>query len=217
MRVWWWAGLVGAIALSVGWQTRLATILLFVLIQSMMHRNLSVVHGQDLVFRMLLFYGLFAPFGACLSIDSRGSPGKSAGPPVIWPVRLMQLNFLFIYVNSVPHRLVSDEAWLNGEAVYWAMANNMWGRDWIPMIFYQHDAILSKVATYGTILTEGTVPILIWFRNTRMLAIMAGVLLHVCIAVLLANVAFFSLAMICGYCLFLPAPLVRRVLGLRLQ
>ncbi|MSR82771.1 MAG: hypothetical protein EXS58_07580 [Candidatus Latescibacteria bacterium] len=48
--------------------------------------------------------------------------------PIIWAVRAMQVNFALIYAISLPHRLVDDISWWNGDALYYTIANDMWRR-----------------------------------------------------------------------------------------
>ena len=40
----------------------------------------------------------------------------------------MQVNFALIYAISLPHRLVDDISWWNGDALYYTIANDMWRR-----------------------------------------------------------------------------------------
>lgn len=46
--VYWWVGIVAAVALTVGWRTRTASSVLFVLVMSMIHRNPYIVNGEEL-------------------------------------------------------------------------------------------------------------------------------------------------------------------------
>jgi hypothetical protein len=50
----------------------------------------------------------------------------------------------------------------------------------------------------------------VWFRTPRLINVAALVLLHVGIAILLMNVTFFTLSMVCAFWLFIPADLARR-------
>ena len=170
-RIFWWIGFISSITFTIGFQTRLSTIILYILQVSMIHRNLLVVNGDDLVIRMVLFYSCFAKLNYCLSVDSwlrkKNSKLKEEELPRIWPIRLMQLNVAFIYLNSLPHKLIDDVAWVNGEAIYYTMVSNMWGRCPFPDLFYKWDCLLSKIATYGTVIIEGSFPILVWFHKTK--------------------------------------------------
>lgn len=214
VRVWWWIGLGAAAAFLAGLFTRLATIVLYVLWSSMVMRNPGQVNGEDQLFRMLLLYGCFAPLGRELSIDRilarrRGDPAPSH--PYVWPVRLMQINVALIYVFSLPDKLTTDTIWRNGNAIYYTVVNNHWGRWPWPEMFY--GGLLSRVFTWGTLLVEGAVPLLIWFRPTRAWVAGAAIALHVGIALLVANVTFFTLGMAAALCLFLPPELLEN--GLR--
>ena len=157
-------------------------------------------HLVDLVLRMLLFYACFVPLERAWWWDARRARrmGTAPEPFPAWPLRCMQVNFLLIYVLSLPNKLADDVGWLNGDAVYWSVANSTWGRWPWPNLFYDYGAALS----YGTIVVEGLVPWLVWLRPTRRWAMAGGIGLHLGIVVLLQNVAFFSVAMMVGWLLW---------------
>jgi hypothetical protein len=198
------------VAFTIGWHTRLATILLYVLETSMIHRNRFAINGEDLIFRMLLFYGCFAPLGRSLSLDSWCRRRRLSAHavcqedewPAAWPVRLMQINIALVYVCSVPHKLADDVAWRTGDAIYLAMVSNLWSRGIWPQLFY---GWVGTGLTFGTLVTEGLFPVLVWFRRSRMYAIVAIATMHIGIAIFLKNVTFFSLSMVCSFWLFVPA------------
>ena len=212
--VYWWIGIISTITFTIGWQTRISTIILYVLQTSMIHRNLLIVNGDDLVFRMLLFYSCFAPLNHCLSVDSWLSKRKSGGLgtkelPLIWPVRLMQINIALIYVISLPYKVFDDPAWLNGEAIYWTVTSSMWSQCPFPELFYKCDCLLSKIFTWGTILIEGSFPILVWFEKTKLIVVALVTSLHLGIAFMVPNVAFFTLSMVCSFWVFVPGEMLR--------
>lgn len=69
----------GALALLLGWHTRVATALCWVLLVSLHNRNHLVNTGGDIVLRLLLLWSMFLPLGARLSLDrlrgaARGAP-----------------------------------------------------------------------------------------------------------------------------------------------
>ena len=215
VKVFWLLGFIASITFTVGFQTRISTIILYVLQVSMIHRNLLIVNGDDLVFRMILFYSCFAKLNYCLSVDSwirkKFLKLKEEELPRIWPIRLIQLNVLFIYINRLPHKLVDDVAWINGEAIYYTMASNMWGRCPFPDLFYKWDCLLSKIPTFATVLIEGAFPILVWFKKTKLIVISLITLLHLGIAVAVPNVLFFTLAMVCVFWVYVPGETVRNL------
>jgi hypothetical protein len=214
IRVYWLAGVLASVLFTIGWHTRVSTIILFVLESSLLIRSPQAMNGEDVIFRMLLFYGMFAPLGAALSIDRllkdrRCEPGPEQLPE-IWAVRAMQLNFALIYAISLPNKLADDVAWWSGDAVYLAVASNMWGRWPWPELLSAADGALSKLFTYGTIAVEGSFPLLVWFRRTRIFVIAAAAFLHIGIAITLNGVSFFSLAMLCALWIFVPPDAARR-------
>jgi hypothetical protein len=201
-RVFWAIGFVAAIAFTVGWLTRVWTIVLLVIETSMVARNGFAINGEDLVGRMLLFYGCFAPLGGALSIDAWLKSRRKDPTPLaqsIWPIRLMQINFALIYVISLPIKIASDDAWTNGEAIYLSVVSNLWGRVPWPRPFY---GVLGTISTAFAVLAEGTFPLLVWFSRTRPVVLLTLASLHIGIAVMLKNVTFFSLSMVCAVFLF---------------
>jgi hypothetical protein len=216
IRIWWWFAFIAAVLFTVGLKTRVWTIALFVLECSLLGRSPQAMNGEDVVFRMLLFWGMFAPLGAQLSLDrwlSNRSEGASTEEmPEVWPVRAMQINFVLIYAISLPNKLADDVAWWSGDAVYLAVVSNMWGRWPWPEMFYLWDGLISKIFTYGTLVVEAAIPLAIWFRRTRLIVIFGAALLHIGIGAMLNGVSFFSLAMVCGLWIFVPAETSRKLL-----
>ncbi len=221
IQYFWYLGFLSSIAYTVGFQTRLATIILYILIASMTHRNNMIVNGDDLVLRMLFFYSCFLPLNHCLSIDGFLKK-KFVGfndevpedeRPVIWPLRLIQINVALIYIISLPHKLADDVAWVNGQAIYYTVTSNMWSMCPFPQLFYQWDLLLSKISTYGTVLIEGAFPILVWFKETNLLVTALIAMLHIGVAFMVPNVTFFTLAMVCSFWAFLPSSTIRNLYG----
>ncbi len=216
IKIFWLVGLLSTILFTLGWKTRLATILLYIIQTSMNCRDWYVVNGEDHIFRMLLFYSCFAPLNYCLSIDSflKEKKLKKLGLnlvtelPSIWPIRAMQINIALIYLVNIPNKLTDDFAWLNGEAIYWSMANSFWGGRLNPLWFAAYDSLLSKFASYGTLIIEGLFPYLVWFKRTKMFCVVSLALLHLGIAFMIPNVTFFTLSMVCAFWVFVPPSVI---------
>jgi len=62
--------LVFAILLLLGYKTRFATIVCWIFLISVQNRNPVVCYGGDSVLRMLLFWGMFLPWGARFAFDT---------------------------------------------------------------------------------------------------------------------------------------------------
>ena len=68
---------VAAVALLLGRHTRLATAISWLLLVSVQNRNPLIGQGGDDLLRMLLFWGLFLPWGRVWSRDARGRPAPA--------------------------------------------------------------------------------------------------------------------------------------------
>jgi predicted DCC family thiol-disulfide oxidoreductase YuxK len=69
-----------ALRLLVGYKTRSASFWSWLLFTSLNARNPYVVHGGDALLNMLLFWGMFVPWGAKYSVDSALNSSSSAQP-----------------------------------------------------------------------------------------------------------------------------------------
>jgi hypothetical protein len=113
---------VAAVALAVGYRTRVAAAVSFVLLASLQARNPFVLNAGDTLFWQLLGVGLLCPLGARWSVDAvrkaRPAAGKSpdarrlAGPRSA----LLLTVVLVVYVSNAVVKL-RGEAWPAGEAV----------------------------------------------------------------------------------------------------
>jgi len=69
---------VAAVAVVLGWRTRLATFLSWLLLISIHSRNPMVLNGGDIYLRVVLFWMLFLPWGHRWSLDARSGGGDLA-------------------------------------------------------------------------------------------------------------------------------------------
>ena len=104
-----------AIALLVGYKTRLATVLSFVFVLSLDAHNPLVLSYADTLFVMLLFWAIFLPLGERWSIDAlqRDRPSRSAVATLATAAIMTQMVFMY-FVNG-QHKYPS-ERWHSGEA-----------------------------------------------------------------------------------------------------
>lgn len=208
---WWWVGIVLSVSLALGLQTRIATVGLFLFTSSLIQRNTYVVNGEELVTRMLLFYGCFSPWGSRLSLDSWLRNRNVAASiqkthPFVWSWRMMQINFLLIYAISLPNKFAQDIDWLTGDALHWTIASDMWwSRGWLSELTLGYNGIFRKAMTWGTVLVEGLFPILVCFQRTRIPITLIIMGLHLSIAFCIPGVTLFTLSMVVGAAMLLPA------------
>ncbi|WP_375488831.1 HTTM domain-containing protein [uncultured Mycobacterium sp.] len=206
-----WAVLLNcSLALMIGWHSRLAALVVFVLILSFEHRNPSVWNSGDLLVRLEALFLALSPCGAALSLDQRRSTGMfwSAQQRPQWPVRLMQLQLSLIYLASALSKL-NGSAWPEGTAVSYAL--RLQDMLLVPAPrWFANNALLMNAATWGTLAVEFSVAILVWNPRLRPWVLAAGVVMHTMIMIAVA-VGFFSLAMFVLYLAFVPSETAQRL------
>jgi hypothetical protein len=203
LLVGWIVLLCAAFALMVGWHSRLAAILVFILILSFERRNPLIFNSGDTVIRIEALFLALAPCGAALSLDQRRRAGSfwSAREIRPWPIRLLQIQLSIIYLSTVVAKL-AGETWQNGTAVAYSLRQ----RDLliVPAPGWVTDSLLiSNAMTWGTLVIELALGILVWNRRWCLRVLAAGVILHLSIS-LSMEVGFFSCAMFVLYLAFIP-------------
>jgi hypothetical protein len=208
LTVGWTVLLVSAIALTIGWHSRLAALTVFVLILSFEHRNVWIFNSGDLAIRIEALFLALSPCGAALSLDQLRNTGKfySAQVRPQWPLRLMQMQLSLIYLASAQAKM-SGSAWPQGTAVSYALR--------LPDMLLlpvprgvASDALAMNFATWTTLLVELSIGVLVWHRGLRPVVLAVGVVLHTLIMMTIA-VGFFTLAMFVLYLAFVPPETVQ--------
>ncbi|HAN46327.1 MAG TPA: hypothetical protein DCQ32_07215, partial [Cyanobacteria bacterium UBA8156] len=205
-------GVVSAIVFTVGIQTRVATVVLFAVWASLLHRSLTLVNGQDQIVKLLLFFGCFAPLGRSYSWDGWwAKKHKQPWPEVapVWPTRLMQVSIAFVYLFSAPAKWNDDIMWRNGLAIYYVTLSDRWFR--FPDVTLFQNIPFSIFSTYSALATEMGFPLLVWFKPLRPWVLMAIASLHFGICILLSeSVWHFNMAMLVSFLAFVDPPVMRR-------
>jgi len=206
----WAILLVSAIALTFGWHSRLAAILVFVLILSFQRRDPWFLNAGDCVVRIEALFMALAPCGAALSLDQRRRTGSfwSAQTRRVWPIRLIQVQMSIIYIASVQVKL-SGGAWLQGYAVSYALRIQDMQRLPAPE-WFTTNALMMNAMTWGAIATELAVGVLVWNRRLRPWVLAAGLLLHSVIDINI-EIGIFSYAMFVLYIAWIPPEFVQQL------
>lgn len=198
-----YVGLIAAaVAVMLGWHTRASSIVVFVALTSLMRANPFVFNSGDALLRLLALYLVLMPAGARLSVDHRRAQRRGTPAPAVasvWPMRLVQLQVSVMYAAAATSKL-RGEAWRDGTAVAHALQLEDLARVSVPE-FVVGSPLAAAVATYGTVLLEAALAVLVWPRRTRAVALAAGVALHVSIDAFL-RVGFFSVAVVVSYLSF---------------
>ena len=206
----WWVLLVSAVAMTVGWHSRIAALLVFVLVVSFDRRNPFVFNSGDVLFRIEALFLALSPCGAALSVDQLRRAGSfvAAQWRAPWALRLMQVQVSLIYLSTVQIK-TSGASWPDGTAVSYALRLDDMILVPAPHWVTTH-AFLMNVATWATLAVELSIGILVWNRRLRPWVLSAGVIMHLMIMINI-NVGFFSLAMFVAYLAFIPPQAAHRL------
>lgn len=194
-----------AIAFTVGYRTRAATVLAWIYVSSMINRNPVICDGGDTVLRLLLFWSMFADLGARFSADCWLGRRTPQGTIPASPIRCMQLQIVMIYFFTFLAK--RGTSWHDGTAVLRILENMQWSRGLGP--FLSHHPLACKFLARGTLVVEGSFSLLVlspWRPGlTRAIALLLGTALHFGIF-LTIRVGIFSLIMPASYVVFvMPA------------
>ncbi|MCX5659585.1 MAG: HTTM domain-containing protein [Planctomycetota bacterium] len=116
-----------AVALAIGWRTRLMTFVSWLLLVSIDVRNPQVVQAADLLMRVMLFWSLFLPLGARWSVDGASDPPPSPGRKTVLSMGSVAilLQLFMVYAFGAMHKF--NPFWLaDGDAVRRALAIDMY-------------------------------------------------------------------------------------------
>jgi hypothetical protein len=173
--------MLSALLVCIGLWTRFSTIILWILLVSIRHRNPFFWHGVDMVLGLTVPMLAFSHAGERFSVDAWLKKGKSGQyvpklcPP--WPQRLMQMQLTFVYMRAFCAKLYG-ETWRQGIAVYYA-SHCDWSKFGLP--FFLDNSVGYRLATWGTLIIEFSLFTLIWNRKCRYFVMAAGITLHLLI------------------------------------
>lgn len=215
----YFALLAAAVLFTVGWHTRIVTVVFFVLLWSLQARNPLATNGGDNLSRIILVYMVFAQVGAHWSLDAlRLRRLQAAGTPRRreWMLGTVAHNAALLaciaqvcvlYATSSLFK-VQGEMWQNGTALYYILRTadyNSWPE--ITALIYQWPIVVVG-ATYAAVFVQLCLPLAL--VNPWVKAILLPLVLGMHIAIgLLMGLPFFSLLMVISDLFFLTDREVR--------
>jgi predicted DCC family thiol-disulfide oxidoreductase YuxK len=115
------AGVI-ALALLVGYRTRLATFLSWIFLMSLHSRNPLILQGGDFLLLMLLFWSMFLPLGARYAVDAALDERVQQTPNQYLSMATIALLVQSMSVYFFSALLKSDPVWIpHGTAVHYAL------------------------------------------------------------------------------------------------
>ncbi|HEV3202909.1 MAG TPA: hypothetical protein VGY77_00930 [Gemmataceae bacterium] len=222
---------------TIGFCTRITSVLAWMGAMCYIHRGQSSLFGMDTMMNILLIYLMIGPSGAALSVDRliqrywqtwkalwshRPAPDFSVPVPLVsanLALRLIQINLCLIYLSSGLSKL-EGRAWWQGTAVWGTMANTEFSPMHIPLfrnfliLLSEHRWVWEIFMTGGSVFTLATeigFIFLIWSSRLRWTYLTMAVILHTGIA-LFMGLNTFSLFMMVMLLSFVPIATIRWVL-----
>ncbi|MBC6606761.1 HTTM domain-containing protein [Hymenobacter sp. BT188] len=196
-----------AIMLLLGYKTRLATVVSWLLLVSLQNRNPIIGQGGDDLLRMLLFWGIFLPWGRMYSADADRTEPKPASysyfsaATVAYVVQLALVYWCTALLKNAP------EWTTEGTAIYYALS-----LDQVLMpggrILYQFPEVM-RFLTFAVYYTELLLPFILFIPvgvpSWRMLFVVVMYGFHLGISLTLFVGLFFliNMASVLG---LLPTP-----------
>lgn len=215
------AACVGAsLLLVLGWAGRWPAVWLWVANFSIMYRCVEAGATEEQVLGHALLFTMFMPLDRALRVPAPWDPPGAREPPPEdvegWAVRALQVHVLFVYLFSCPAKLIEDETWIEGTAIYYAVHSLLFST-WPDITLFDHGgAFLSRVLTRGSYALELVYPALVWVPRLRLPLTLAILGMHLGIGFFLNSLKMFNLAMVVVLVLHLPGRRVRGgVEGLR--
>ena len=206
-----WVFLASASLLTVGFLTRINSLLVFLCLTSIQQRNLYITSGGDTFLRLAGFFLIFAPAGAALSIDRLirirlGKEGASILPRSPWAQRMIQFELALLYFSSFCWK-VQGAPWIQGTALYYVYHLDEFHRFPMPSLFLR-PAIL-KLGSWMALALEFSLGVLIWIKELRYFILVLGVLFHLWLEYSL-NIPMFEWDVLAAYVLFIEPDDVMR-------
>jgi hypothetical protein len=183
----WWAGAcfaieaAAAIAFLVGYRTKLANLVVWAMVIGSHARGSILLQSGDVVLRLLLFWCLFLPMGARVSIDSVRKRIVHAPPRHVLGIATTAIQFQMaaIYIWTV--MLKTGAAWRNGEAVWYALNVDHFAKQPLAGMLLEHQEVWSGL-THLTFWFEMIGPWLLlvpfFFGPTRVVAVGGFIFMH---------------------------------------
>lgn len=199
---------VGAIVcLLLGLATRVSSVVVFVCILTLQNQNPYNLNSADVLLRLTAFFLMFSRCADAYSLDRVLNTATGKGDPTAlkhtdsspWAQRLLQLQLAIVYTHATASKALASD-WQSGSAVYYAGRYEEMKRFCLPFTFDVQP--VWNFLTWSTILVEGSLALLVWFRPLTRWILLAGLGLHAGLEVSM-NIPMFQWTMMSYYVLFM--------------
>lgn len=199
------AAILIAVAVAIGYRSRLMLPLHWLMIWSLQERNQLLGDGGDNIMRIVLLFLALVDTGAHFSLDALRATRSSrwgwrdaarafcernrAAQAVVhnFGILLVLAQLSLLYMSTGLYK-VMGELWQSGTAVYYILRVDEFSWPGAEVIY--RNPYLVVLATYGTVLFELMFLPSLFNRWTRYATIVAGIVFHASIALVMGLVTF---------------------------
>jgi hypothetical protein len=195
------AYLASLACLILGYRTRSAAIVAWLLHTAIRTTGYASAYGVDAFAHIFLFYFIWMPIGETWSLDRRAS--RTTGEPSAaarLALRVLQIHLCMVYFFSGLEKGAGID-WHTGEAIWCVVMRGdlcPFDMSWIASVPW-----LAFLAAKGTLLVEMAYPIFVWPKSTRFLWATATIGMHVGICVIMGLWSFAALMSVLTFSAFL--------------
>jgi hypothetical protein len=150
---------------------------LFILVEIIQRLNHLVLNGGDNLLKFALLYMVFADsFNYLVLYKKKNKPSNLRNFISNLSAYSICIHLCMAYFISAIHKIHADQ-WFNGVATYYIFQLERFKGTGLNSVLAK-DGFFVTMSTYATLLIEIFFPVLIWFKQTRKLFMVTGILLH---------------------------------------
>lgn len=138
---------VAVLFLMVGYKTKIATLIAWLMLLVVQDRNPYVLQGGDVLHRMILFWGIFLPWNRRFALDAIGLQPEERKQTSVFSLGVLAffIQIGLVYLFNAIHKS-SDDWRITGEAIYYALSIDQFSTPLTPIMAHFH--WVTRILTY---------------------------------------------------------------------
>lgn len=173
----------------------ISAVLIFWFSVSLSRFMFPVLNGSDLVLNLYLLLSIALPTWPSFNSGGRGYQEAISSAAILFA----RITLCLIYFLSGYDKLINTD-WRSGAAIHSIINLDYFFN---PSFYFSGSTTLFMLIGWGVIIFELSFSFLVWFKQLRVLLLLAGTLFHLGI-ILLLGLPDFGLLMIICYYIFMP-------------
>ena len=189
-------GILSAALLMIGWHSKIAAFICWLVWVSLWNRNPLLFDGDDAILKIMCWYLMLSPCGNCWSVDTKLQ--KRPQFVAVWPLRLVQFQIALIYFVSGWVKFYSLD-WQSGDVIQYVLIHPHYSR-WDGWAFSSEAAIPEIFAGLADFIKwwEVLFPLALIHPLSRKLSLLIGLMFHLGLF-LTMNLRWFPIIMLALY------------------